>query len=164
MAALEEGLLIQAALPVRIGGDEAARKRILRAIGLKNYCKVRGGLVYHPHEERLTHRIFLMAGEQDKDWLHLEIQRNVALSVHELSEGYASVIAALDAPAQQSRPPAAEAFDPWLAPDDDDISPEECLTHEQLASPLESVCGGTSRNDTLLILSQVVQPKLIDYF
>lgn len=100
ITAAEDGLLIRASVPVRLSGDQDAQNRLLRAVAQENYGKIRGGLIYHPQEGRLVYQIYVAVSAQDRDCLNTEVKRCTSIAARELSDGYCSVVNALDEQAE----------------------------------------------------------------
>ena len=164
ITAAEDGLLIRASVPVRLGGDQDAQNRVLRAVAEENYGKIRGGLIYHPQEGQLVYQIYVAVSAQDKDCLTAEVKRCTSIAARELSDGYCSVTNALDERAEDDadagkltamkaverdlrewlRRQEQEAEDVQLEDDepedsDDEPSVSDGEMHTQLVSLLESL-------------------------
>lgn len=93
----DTGILFESSLPIALqAANEEERRFILRQIAKENYGTIRGGLTYNSETERLNYRIFYLLGEDAACFDNDEVAACVKLSAAAISDGYESIINALD--------------------------------------------------------------------
>lgn len=93
----DTGILFESSLPIALqAANEEERRFILRRIAKENYGTIRGGLTYNSETEHLNYRIFYLIGEDAASFDNDEVAVCVKLSATAISDGYESIINALD--------------------------------------------------------------------
>lgn len=93
----DTGILFEASLPVALqASSEEERRLILRRIAKENYGTIRGGLTYKSETEHLNYRIFYALSEDAVCFDNDEVAACVKLSAAAISDGYESIVNALD--------------------------------------------------------------------
>ena len=131
----DTGILFESSLPVALqASSEEERRLILRRIAKENYGTIRGGLTYKSEAGHLNYRILYALGEDAACFDNDEVTACVKLSAVAISDGYESIVNALDE----------------FGSDDDNDDSEDTDTPESVKAELEELFDRlfSSRSET----------------